>query len=292
MAITFGSMTGPNPGLAQGGITIPGRGGPTTPTLTPEQQRQLEYEKQRAAQEAEQRRRDEQEQSQVSRSQMVPSMAGPYPVTQPAYESQALTQLQQQGARDRAADDRTGNTALAQLQATSAANLAQQQAAAEAALQAASFAGQKGLLGERARLGEQAFGNRLSSLTGAMGGLTSTNVDFAGGSGAQEDAARSAAFAREKDRIGQIGRGALDSLINLMSERGVSGGGYEQQGIANIIGGAQGQLGDVAREQTLQDLDQARQVASQRYSGGIAQRGQDMQMKQALLALMNAGPLY
>lgn len=194
--------------------------------------------------------------------------SGRQPVRQPAYEDQAM----------------------AALQGLQASNLQEGQFGQQSKAQAAGHAQEKAMFDARVA----ANNARMAAIWGKIGGLPVLDAGggMAGLPDGQEQAARDAAFGREKDRIGQMGRGAVNSLTNLMSERGTSGGGYEQAGLADIVGGTQGQLGDVAREQTIQDVGRAAQVGDRNYAGNLQRRGQDMNYKQAMAALMSQGGSY
>lgn len=208
--------------------------------------------------------------SQANVSGFVRSDDGNNKVTQRAYEDQALAQLRAQ--HDMAA-------------LTSQQQYGSQEAGAGRAHDLAR-------MDKQAALAKEAEARRTALFHSLAGKIHGIHGGPGGGPDPNEQAARDAAFAREKDRIGQIGRGALDSLTNLYSERGVSGGGYEQAGIADLLGNVQGGLGDVAREQTLQDLGRAQQVGDRNYAGAITQRGQNMNYLQSLMGLLNAGGLY
>lgn len=123
---------------------------------------------------------------------------------------------------------------------------------------------------------------------------------FGGGGSAQvapiapidTSAARAAEFARAKDRSGQMARGALNSLYDLMAATGRSGSNIEAGGAAGVLGGAAGELGDLSREQTIQNLGIGERQASENYQGQIAQRGQDLNRLQSLMGLITARGLY
>ena len=106
------------------------------------------------------------------------------------------------------------------------------------------------------------------------------------GMGGQADAARAAAFARAKDQAGNISRASLTGLQNAMGARGISGSGIELGQMGEIIGGAGRELGEVNREQLIQDLAAAQHGADVQYTGGIEQRGQDIQAEQARRAAL------
>lgn len=200
-------------------------------------------------------------------------------VRQSAYEAQALEALRQHGTAGQQASQQQGAKDL-----------------------------QQGQFGQEASM----FDKRVAANNARMQQLTAQFQSSSGGGGSQGgvapveydtpglEAANAASFAREKDKIGQMGRGAVNSLTNLMSSSGLSGGGYEQKGLADIVGGTQGQLGDVTREQTIQDLATNRNTANMNYQGGIQQRGQTLQdqqaraqmQKQALMQLFSMGGIY
>ena len=108
-----------------------------------------------------------------------------------------------------------------------------------------------------------------------------------------DTAAWHAKFAREKDRVGQTARASLDALRGVVSERGMLGGGQEGAGIASIIGGAQGELGEFGREEAIQGAVRAAQVADRNYAGGLTRRGQDMSRINSLLGIISSsGRVY
>lgn len=84
------------------------------------------------------------------------------------------------------------------------------------------------------------------------------------------------AFARAKDQVGLQTRGALTGLAGAMAGRGTVGSGVEGRGQQGIINQGQQQLGEVSREQSIQDSQLAQRNAELAYSGGITQRGQDI----------------
>jgi hypothetical protein len=90
------------------------------------------------------------------------------------------------------------------------------------------------------------------------------------------DEAQAAAFARAKDQAGLVARGALTGLSGAMAGRGTVGSGVEGRGQQSIINAGQQNLGDVVRQQAMTKADLAQQTAEANYSGGIAQRGQDL----------------
>ena len=112
------------------------------------------------------------------------------------------------------------------------------------------------------------------------------------GAGGDDAAARAAAFARAKDQSGQISRSALDSLQGLMAATGRAGSPIEAGLSSNILSGTAGDLGELTREQYIQDLMGGANRATEIYRGGITQRGQDLANRQSLMGLITAGGLY
>jgi len=88
--------------------------------------------------------------------------------------------------------------------------------------------------------------------------------------------AQRAAFARAKDQVGQTAAGAMAGLRSSLGGRGLLGSGGESRGAAAIINQGQGELGDVSRQQAIDDAARAQRTAEFNYSGGVAQRGQDI----------------
>lgn len=93
---------------------------------------------------------------------------------------------------------------------------------------------------------------------------------------ADRAAAEAAAYGRAKDLIGKNQGGALKSLQRSMSARGIRGSGLESAGLSDIIGAAQGQLGQVARDQAIEGLKRDYAVEDRNYAGDINQRAQTM----------------
>lgn len=89
-------------------------------------------------------------------------------------------------------------------------------------------------------------------------------------------AAESAAFGRAKDRVGKLGKSAIDSLKDRMSSMGMAGSTAEARGVADVTNSAQGQLGEVIRQQAEDQLDRADTIDDRNVSVGITQRGQDI----------------
>lgn len=103
-----------------------------------------------------------------------------------------------------------------------------------------------------------------------------TNLNAA--SSAAEDAARASVFARAKDTAGQVGRSAMTALNGVMGARGLTGSGIATNQLGGIINQQASQLGDVSREQAIQELGNVRERASEQYQGALTQRGQDQNL--------------
>ncbi len=158
--------------------------------------------------------------------------------------------------------------------------------------------------GAEAELQAGAEQRRMNMFAPYLNKLTSGFAAFGGGGGALpyaqlggvggEDAARQAAFARAKDVAGSTGRAALNALMDVQGARGIVGSGLGLNEAGGVIGEGARQLGEVGREQLIQDLANARQRAAEAYQGSIAQRGQDVTLRgqnlQALMGLVGSFP--
>jgi hypothetical protein len=89
-------------------------------------------------------------------------------------------------------------------------------------------------------------------------------------------AAQANIFARAKDKVGLQTAGSLAALRSALAGRGMLGGGGETRGAQNILTAGQGQLGDVSREQAIQEAGRLTDFAKMGYEGAITQRGQDI----------------
>lgn len=118
---------------------------------------------------------------------------------------------------------------------------------------------------------------------------TPTISRTSGPSAQQESAAREAAFNRAKDKSGKIAASSLRGLREALGSRGLLGGGAEGAGVAQLAGQTGEGLGDVVREQAVQEAGQASRNADTEYTGQVSQRGQDIARRQSLLSLINAG---
>ncbi len=108
-------------------------------------------------------------------------------------------------------------------------------------------------------------------------------------SGMEADA-RAAAFSRAKDQAGQVARSSLTAIAEQMASKGMTGAGYDALLQAGAIGQAANPLLDLTRDQQMNDVQRAGQVADLDYTGRVTQRGQDLQNRQSFLSLL--GNLY
>ena len=133
-------------------------------------------------------------------------------------------------------------------------------------------------------------------MTGLLGqggsGALAPREGYGGNIAANEQAVRGAAFARAKEFAGQNALAALKSIQGLTADRGLMGSTYEGNLLGDVVGGAVGQLGDYGREQYIQDVNRAGDIADMQYQGNITQRGQDIARQQAILSLLNMGAIY
>jgi len=99
-------------------------------------------------------------------------------------------------------------------------------------------------------------------------------------------AAKDAAFARAKDKIGLDTRASMTALRENLAGRGTLGGGLEGGGMASLLGGGEGALTDVVSNQTAYDVAGNNALADRTYQGGLVQRGQNLGLSQSLLSLL------
>ena len=143
----------------------------------------------------------------------------------------------------------------------------------------------------RDQLGDANFDSRMKALMSASG---SAAPQVGGGNiAANEEAARNAAFARAKDRAGQTALASLTALQNVMANRGMSSSTEEARAMGNSLQGGADVINEFSRDELMTDLNRAAQIGDRNYQGAITQRGQDMNAKQSLMALINsAGVVY
>lgn len=124
--------------------------------------------------------------------------------------------------------------------------------------------------------------------SGALGGLNGLVAPGGGTSGAvgplampDTSAADSASYNRTKDQVGQSSAGALRGLRESLGARGMLGSGLESRGTEQIAEAGLGQLGDVSRQQQIDNSNRAQHTAEVNYQGAITQRGQDISAAEA-----------
>lgn len=136
---------------------------------------------------------------------------------------------------------------------------------------------------ESAAAGQHAFDHNLNTvmnLPGMAGGP-------GGGMGAEEQKARAAAFARQKDTAASTARASVDALNNVLGERGLLGGGYEAAGLGTVVNGAQNAMTEFGRDQAITDVNRAAQIDDRNFTA-------QQDWRQSLLGLLKAsgGGLY
>lgn len=144
-------------------------------------------------------------------------------------------------------------------------------------------------LRDRAALNDATFTKRLGQLS--TSGASASRVEGSPIAG-NEAAARSAAFARAKDRAGQTALASLTALQNVMGQRGMLGSSEEARLTQGGLQGGADVLNEFTRDELMSDLDRAAELSDRTYAGDITQRGQDLSARQSLLALMTSAGLY
>jgi len=99
-------------------------------------------------------------------------------------------------------------------------------------------------------------------------------------------AAKDAAFARAKDKIGLDTRASMTALRESLAGRGALGSGVEGGGMASLLGEGAGNLSDVVSNQTAYDVAGNNARADRNYEGALKQRGQNLGVSQSLLSLL------
>lgn len=208
----------------------------------------------------------------------VPQGAGKPLVTQQGYEAQ---QMQSQAASAQAAAQKSSQDA----------EQAHQRAQLEAnqKMQQAQEAARRGDMELASRLQAEAEARRMGQLSTVMSTVNGQpTVQGSQGPAFDETGARAAAFARAKEQAGSTALASLKGLQDVMAGSGLTGSSVEGQGVASIVNGARGDVNDFTREEMIQDLDRAGDVADRNYAGAITQRGQNMSMLPSLMALLTA----
>lgn len=93
---------------------------------------------------------------------------------------------------------------------------------------------------------------------------------------ADRTAAEQAEFGRAKERIGQIGGGAMAALKDRSTAGGRANSGLEAKDAREITGQTQSALGDVVRDQALDAMARHDQIDDRNLNAGLTQRGQDL----------------
>jgi hypothetical protein len=141
---------------------------------------------------------------------------------------------------------------------------------------------------EAARLQAEAESRRLGYLS-TVTRQQSPEVGPQGGPAFDENAARSAAFARAKEEAGRTGIASLKALQDVMASRGLTGSSVEGNGIADVVGGAAGRVNDYTRTALTTDLNRAANIADRNQQNAITQRGQNLSLMPSLMGLITAG---
>jgi hypothetical protein len=94
-------------------------------------------------------------------------------------------------------------------------------------------------------------------------------------------AADTANLNRTKDTVGQQSASALRGLRESLGARGMLGSGLESRGTEQIAEAGLGELGDVSRQQQIDNSNRTQHTAEVNYQGALTQRGQDIQAAEA-----------
>jgi hypothetical protein len=145
---------------------------------------------------------------------------------------------------------------------------------------------------QQSQLQAEAMLRMQSQLPGIMNTVGGGGAQVHYGGNGEFEAAKAAAFARSKDAAGRTGRAALDQLRDLYAGNNMADSGSFLQREGDIVSGAAGQVGEMNRQQLLDDINAETHAADQEFQGGITQRGQNISLTQALLGLMNQNRVY
>lgn len=88
-------------------------------------------------------------------------------------------------------------------------------------------------------------------------------------------------FGRAKDQAGQVGRSSLQSMRDELGATGMLGSGAEVQGTRDIASKGMGLIGEVSRDNAINESSQKADFAKMKYQGDITQRGQDIAAQEA-----------
>lgn len=135
--------------------------------------------------------------------------------------------------------------------------------------------------------------DELNLIKQAIGYNNTTQAPPPPPSAAVEAAARASAFARAKDKAGQIARSSMTALRDALNARGMIGTDYEVSKSADVLGGAANSLGEQNRTQLEADLEQARQEQARQYQYQQDSQNRQQQSMQSLMQIiMSRGGLY
>lgn len=91
--------------------------------------------------------------------------------------------------------------------------------------------------------------------------------------------AQRAVFGRAKDRAGQIASSALTGLRSALASRGVLGSGMETQGTVDAAMQGANIIGDVSREEAIQESQRGERAREFQTQAQLQQRGQDISQR-------------
>jgi hypothetical protein len=128
----------------------------------------------------------------------------------------------------------------------------------------------------------------MKQLLSQYGGGSSARVTRTPEDAAKESAARDAAFARAKETAGMNARASMSALDDVVAESGLMGSSVDASRRGAVVGGAKSEVNDFLRDQAMSEADRASEISDMEYQGQIAQRGQEMAKRQAILSLINS----
>jgi len=149
----------------------------------------------------------------------------------------------------------------------------------------------------RDSLGRANQDRMLAALPGLFGAVTGGGgAATTGASEADTEAARTAAFARAKDRAANLARTSLMTLRASAAERGVNVAGGTNPALlseeSRTLAQASQPLTDLNRDQALTEADRANTVADRNFAGNLATRSQNMSLAPSLMSLLRVGGMY
>ena len=143
--------------------------------------------------------------------------------------------------------------------------------------------------GRAAKLQEDAEARRMAMVKGLLPGSTPTS-DTSAITAGNTDEARANIYARAKDNIGLATRGAIDSLRNQFAGTGNFGG--QRSAIGGVVGTGAGQIGNVVRDQSINELDMLAGREKEERAAALTKRQQDMSILPSLYGLITARGVY